>query len=201
MVGWLVGILPRVIAAGMRTIAIAETVDDVDAGAGPGDWGGRGITAAEVHGQDEGKVPLEPIDPTHKAGERQRQAAGRRGETQVDRTRVPLGHSGGGHHRGSRAVAALMSERVPQGRGLVRHGAVQHAAQLLERQRHRRILIVDVVVIIAVFVAILVPIQRSTGSPPRPAAAASPPRPSSPLRRAATPPRRWSSSAPIPASG
>ncbi len=159
MVGWLVGILPRVIAAGMRTIAIAETVDDVDAGAGPGNWGGCGITAAKVHGQDKGKVPLEPIDPTQKLGEHQRQAAGHCGEMQVDCTHVPLGHSSGSHHRVSCAVAALMSKRILQGQGLVRHGAVQHAAQLLERQRHCRILIVDVVVIIAVFIAIVVPIQ------------------------------------------
>jgi hypothetical protein len=39
MVGWLAGILPRVISAGMTTIAIAATDDDVDAGAGPGAWG------------------------------------------------------------------------------------------------------------------------------------------------------------------
>jgi hypothetical protein len=168
MVGWLVGILPRVITAGMRIIAIAATVDDVDAGAGPGNWGGCGITAAEVHGQDKGEVPLEPIDPTQKVGERQQQAAGRCGETQVDCTRVPLGHSGSSHHRGSLTVAALMSKRVLQGRGLVRHGALQYAAQLLEHQRHCRYLIVDVVIIIAVFVAIPVPIQQSTGSPPTP---------------------------------
>ncbi len=75
MVSWLVGILPRVIAVGMRTIAIAETIDNVNAGAGLGNRGGCGITAAKVHRQDKGKVPLKPIDPTQKAGERQRQAA------------------------------------------------------------------------------------------------------------------------------
>jgi hypothetical protein len=77
--------------------------------------GGCDITAAEVHRQDKGEVPLELINLTQQAGERQRQAAGRCVEMQVDCKRLPLGHSGSSHQRGSCAVAALMSKRVLQG--------------------------------------------------------------------------------------
>jgi hypothetical protein len=76
---------------------------------------GHGIAAAEVQRQDKGEIPPDLINPTQQAGECQQQAAGHCGETQVYRERLPLGHSGGGHCQGSRAVAMLMSKHILQG--------------------------------------------------------------------------------------
>jgi hypothetical protein len=95
------------------------------------------------------------------------------GERQVDCEHLPLGHHSGSCCQDSGAVATAMSECILQGQSLVRDGTVQHTKQLLECRRHGGILVVGVdvaiivasqrrpavvVVVIAVFLSILIPI-------------------------------------------